>query len=72
MKIKANNGNLDFKASIDSNKTQSSQINPDKDEQIDLSEMPEWTDEMFKTARVGHYHIPQELKDRINKINSQS
>ena len=70
MKMKKNNGNSDFKTSIASNNTQCSQIDADEDAQIDLSEMPEWTDEMFKTARVGHYHIPQELKDRIDKITS--
>ena len=70
MKMKKNSGNSGIKTPNDSNKIHCSQIDSDEDAQIDLSEMPEWTDEMFKTARVGHYHIPQELKDRINKINS--
>ena len=68
--MKNNSSISEHKTSNNSNKTKCSQIDADEDAQIDLSEMPEWTEEMFKTARVGHYHIPQELKDRINKVKS--
>ena len=70
MKMKKNNGNSEYKTPNNSSETKCSQDDADDDAQIDLSEMPEWTEEMFKTARVGHYFVPQELKDRINKINS--
>ena len=35
-----------------------SQIN-----QIDLSDIPEWTDEMFAKTRRGHFYLPPEKLD---------
>ena len=67
--MKNNQDNTKCKTSGNNNKAQISQNDAVEDADIDLSEIPEWTEEMFKKARVGHYYIPPELKDRINKIN---
>ena len=69
MKMKNNQDNTKCKTSGNNNKVQESQNDAVEDADIDLSEIPEWTEEMFKKARVGHYYIPPELKDQINKIN---
>ena len=45
-------------------------IQDHKDVHDGLEDMPEWTEEMFKKARIGHYYIPPELKDRLNKTNN--
>ena len=34
-----------------------------EDAQIDLSDIPEWTDEMFETEKRGHHYIPQRMRD---------
>ena len=45
---------------------QNSQSDLDEDIQIDLGDMPEWTDEMFDTAKRGHHYIPKKLRDLVN------
>ncbi len=47
----------------------SNQIDVDEDAQIDLSEIPEWTDGMFVKARHGHYNLPQEKLD-VSKLDN--
>ena len=43
-------------------KTQNRQNVCDEDVQIDLSDMPEWTDEMFETAKRGHHYFNLDSK----------
>ena len=70
LKMKNNQDNTKCETSGNTNKVQSGQNDADEDADIDLSEIPEWTEEMFKKARgldIIIFH--PELKDRINKIN---
>ena len=69
MEMNKNNINSEHKTSNNSTNTKCSQDDADEDAQIDLSEMPEWTEEMFKTARVGHYYVPQSNIYSIRFLN---
>ena len=57
--MKNGQGIKKLKKSALDNKCQDDQIEADEDAQIDLSEIPEWTDEMFAKARRGHFYLPQ-------------
>ena len=48
-----------FNSTTLNNQNSISQIDADEDALIDLSEIPEWTDEMFAKARRGHFYLPQ-------------
>ena len=47
------------KTSTLNNKNQKNQVDADENAHIDLSEIPEWTDEMFAKARRGYFYLPQ-------------
>ena len=67
-KMKDNNCNLEGKDSKGMDRVDSNQNHEDAHDGLD--DMPEWTEEMFKKARVGHYYIPPELKDQLKKFNN--
>ena len=48
-----------FNSTTLNNQNSISQIDADEDALIDLSEIPEWTDEMFAKARRGHFYLPR-------------
>ena len=52
-----------FKSDTLKDISQNNQTDADEDAQIDLSDIPEWTDEMFAKARRGHFYLPSEKMD---------
>ena len=63
---KAHNVTKKSKTSTCDSLVQNSQSDLDEDIQIDLGDMPEWTDEMFETAKRGHHYFPKKIKDLVN------